>query len=176
MNTLLKICLPLLLCMFITSTGSCQPAKKVNIAVIQATGLPRQDPFMGDYDPDMVRPQMMAHFNKLLGLFEEAGEMNADLVCGPEDMQHIGAYGLHIDVLDPETGKIFDSSLSGPVPCPLTDLPACPLVDQVGQAIHSRDRPRGIGPSFETVGGFGSKPKTPRAPADHGRIETGAFK
>lgn len=121
MNTLLKICIPLLLCMFIASTCSCQPAKKVNIAVIQATGLPRQDPFMGDYDPDMVRPQMMAHFNKLLGLFEEAGEMNADIVCGPEDMQHIGAYGLHIDVLDPETGKIFGAALAVPVPGPLTD-------------------------------------------------------
>ena len=76
---------------------------------------------MGDYDPDMVRPQMMAHFNKLLGLLEEAGEMNADIVCGPEDMQHIGAYGLHIDVLDPETGKIFGAALAVPVPGPLTD-------------------------------------------------------
>ena len=92
MNTLSKIAIPLLLCIFTFSSASCQPTKKANIAVIQATGLPRQDPFMGDYDPDMVRPQMMAHFNKLLGLFEEAGEMGADLVCGPEDMQHIGGY------------------------------------------------------------------------------------
>jgi predicted amidohydrolase len=121
MNTIIKICIPLWLCFFITGTCISQPAKKANIAVIQATGLPRQDPFMGDYDPDMVRPQMMAHFNKLLGLFEEAGEMNADLVCGPEDMQNIGAYGLHIDVLDPETGKIFGAALAVPVPGPLTD-------------------------------------------------------
>jgi predicted amidohydrolase len=107
--------------MFITGTGMSQPDKKANIAVIQATALPRQDPFIGDYDPGMVRPQMMAHFNKLLSLFEEAGEMNADLVCGPEDMQNIGAYGLHIDVLDPETGKIFGAALAVAVPGPLTD-------------------------------------------------------
>jgi len=109
------------MCLYTTGNGSCQPGKKANIAVIQATGLPIQDPFMGDYDPDMVRPQMMAHFNKLLGLFEEAGEMGADLVCGPEDMQHIGAYGLHIDVLDPESGKIFGAALAVPVPGQLTD-------------------------------------------------------
>ena len=121
MSTLLKICIPLFLCLFTTSSSSCQSTKKANIAVIQATGLPRQDPFMGDYDPDMVRPQMMAHFNKLLGLFEKAGKMGADLVCGPEDMQHIGAYGLHIDVMDPETGKIFADALAVPVPGPLTD-------------------------------------------------------
>lgn len=121
MNTLSKIAIPLLLCIFTFSSASCQPTKKANIAVIQATGLPRQDPFMGDYDPDMVRPQMMAHFNKLLGLFEEAGEMGADLVCGPEDMQHIGGYGLHVDVMDPETGKILWDALAVPVPGPLTD-------------------------------------------------------
>ncbi|MEI6048417.1 MAG: hypothetical protein WCS03_05925 [Bacteroidota bacterium] len=61
------------------------------IAIIQATGLPNQDPFMDTYNPAKVRPQMMAHFNKLLGLFEKAGQMGADLVCGPEDMQHIGS-------------------------------------------------------------------------------------
>ncbi len=99
----------------------CQSPKKANIAVIQATGLPRQDPFMEEYDPGLVRPQMMAHFNKLLGLFEEAGEMGADLVCGPEDMQHIGAYGLHIDVMDPESGRIFADALAVPVPGQLTD-------------------------------------------------------
>ena len=98
-----------------------QPARKANIAVIQATAMPRQDPFMEDYDPGLVRPQMMAHFNKLLGLFEEAGEMGADLVCGPEDMQHIGGYGLHVDVTDPETGKILWDALAVPVPGPLTD-------------------------------------------------------
>jgi predicted amidohydrolase len=121
MNTLSKICSLLFFCLFITSSAACQPTKKANIAVIQATGMPRQDPFMGDYDPGMVRPQMMAHFDKLLGLFEEAGEMGADLVCGPEDMQHIGGYGLHVDVMDPETGKILWDALAVPVPGPLTD-------------------------------------------------------
>jgi predicted amidohydrolase len=121
MKTFIIICIPLLLSMFTTGPGSCQPTRKANIAVIQATGLPRQDPFMGDYDPGMVRPQMMDHFDKLLGLFEQAGVMGADLVCGPEDMQHIGAYGLHIDVLDPETGKILGAALAVPVPGPLTD-------------------------------------------------------
>jgi predicted amidohydrolase len=121
MKAAAKICTLLLLCLFTYSKGSCQPAKEANIAVIQATAMPRQDPFMEDYDPGMVRPQMMAHFDKLLGLFEEAGKRGADLVCGPEDMQHIGAYGLHIDVLDPETGKIFADALAVPVPGPLTD-------------------------------------------------------
>ncbi len=121
MTTLSKICIPLLICLLSTGIGLCQQPKKANIALIQATGLPRQDPFMGDYDPNMVRPQMMDHFNKLLGLFEEAGEMGADLVCGPEDMQHIGSYGLHVDVMDPETGKIFADALAVPVPGPLTD-------------------------------------------------------
>jgi len=121
MNTSSKICSLLFFCLFIAGNAACQPARKANIAVIQATGMPRQDPFMGDYDPDMVRPQMMAHFNKLLGLFEEAGKMGADLVCGPEDMQHIGGYGLHVDVMDPETGKILWDALAVPVPGPLTD-------------------------------------------------------
>lgn len=121
MNTSSKICIPLFCCLFISSTVACQPTKKANIAVIQATGLPRQDPFMGDYDPDLVRPQMKAHFNKLLELFEEAGEMGADLVCGPEDMQHIGSYGLHVDVKDPGTGKILWDALAVSVPGPLTD-------------------------------------------------------
>ncbi len=121
MSTLLKISVPLFVLLTSGSTTLCQPSRKANIAVIQATALPRQDPFMGDYDPDQVRPQMMAHFNKLLGLFEKAGEMGADLVCGPEDMQHIGGYGLHVDVLDPETGKILWDALAVPVPGPLTD-------------------------------------------------------
>lgn len=98
-----------------------QSSGKANIALIQASGSPRQDPFMEDYDPAKVRPQSEAHFNKLLGLFEEAGEMGADLVCGPEDMQHIGPYGLHIDVNEPETGKIFANALAVPVPGPMTD-------------------------------------------------------
>ena len=61
---------------------------------------------MGTYDSELVRPQMEAHLDKLLGLFEEAGEMGADLVCGPEDMQHIGAYGLHLKTKDPESGNL----------------------------------------------------------------------
>jgi hypothetical protein len=62
----LLIISPLLLLFMGGSIASCQPSKKASIAVIQATAMPRQDPFMGDYDPDKVRPQMMAHFNKLL--------------------------------------------------------------------------------------------------------------
>ena len=95
--------------------------KSAKIAVIQASGLPVQDPFLKNYNPSLVRPQMMAHFNKLLGLFEEAGKMGADLVCGPEDMQHIGAYGLHIDKKEIESGKILFSGLAIPVPSPITD-------------------------------------------------------
>ena len=91
------------------------------IAVIQANGLPVQDPFQHHYDPALVRPQMMAHFNKLLGLLEEAGKMGADLVCAPEDMQHIGSLGLHIDKNDPETGKILFNAMAFPVPGPETD-------------------------------------------------------
>jgi beta-ureidopropionase len=100
---------------------NCQPSKKANIALIQASGSPMQDPFMGNYDPELVRPQMEAHLDKLLGLFEEAGKMGADLVCGPEDMQHIGAYGLHVNKKDSETGKILFEALAVKVPGPLTD-------------------------------------------------------
>jgi predicted amidohydrolase len=98
-----------------------QQNRKVKIAVIQAGALPNQDPFMNDFDQSKVRPQMMAHFNKLLALFEKAGAMGADLVCGPEDMQHIGSYGLYIDTRDPSTGKVLFNSLAVPVPGPLTD-------------------------------------------------------
>jgi predicted amidohydrolase len=91
------------------------------IAVIQASAQPNQDPFMADYDQSLVRLGMMAHFHKLLGLFSKAGEMGADLVCGPEDMQHIGSYGLYIDTKDPGSGKILFNSLAMPVPGPLTD-------------------------------------------------------
>ncbi len=98
-----------------------QQNRKAKIAVIQANALPNQDPFMKEYDPSKVRPQMTAHFNRLLGLFEKAGQMGADLVCGPEDMQHIGSYGLYIDQKDPLTGKVLFSSLAVPVPGPLTD-------------------------------------------------------
>ncbi len=116
-----KIYLLLVVTLFSFDSTDGQSSKKANIALIQATGLPIQDPFMGTYDPAMVRPQMEAHLDKLLGLFEKAGEMGADLVCGPEDMQHIGAYGLHIDKMDPETGKILFDALAVEIPGPLTD-------------------------------------------------------
>ena len=106
--------------LFLTSSAIGQRGV-AKIAVIQANGLPIQDPFMENYKPELVRPQMMAHFNKLLGLFNEAGKKGADLVCGPEDMQHIGSYGLHIDKKDPKNGEILFNSLAVPVPGPLTD-------------------------------------------------------
>ncbi|HUX97410.1 MAG TPA: nitrilase-related carbon-nitrogen hydrolase [Bacteroidales bacterium] len=98
-----------------------QQTRKANIAIIQAEGHPNQDPFMNSYDYSKVRPQMKTHLDNLLALFEEAGKMGADLVCGPEDIQHIGSYGLYIDTKDPETGEILFSSLAEPVPGPLTD-------------------------------------------------------
>jgi len=91
------------------------------VAVIQASQSPRQDPFMADYDPVKVRPQSEAHFKKLLGLFEKAGRMGADIVCGPENMQRTGPYGLYVDTTDPRTGAILFVSLATPVPGPLTD-------------------------------------------------------
>lgn len=111
----------LILFTIISLNGVGQNKKTAKIAVIQASGLPTQDPFMESYDFSKVKPQMMAHFNKLLGLFDQAGQKGADLVCGPEDMQHIGAYGLYIDEKDPETGKILFNSLAVPIPCSLTD-------------------------------------------------------
>jgi predicted amidohydrolase len=36
-------------------------------------------------------------------------------------MQHIGEYGLYVDVMDPETGKILWDALAVTVPGPLTD-------------------------------------------------------
>ena len=114
-----KICY-LFLAFVLTSVVAAQN-RTAKIAVIQASGLPVQDPFLENYEPALVRPQMMAHFNKLLGLFEEAGKMGADLVCGPEDMQHIGSYGLHIDKNDIESGKVLFSGLAIPVPSPMTD-------------------------------------------------------
>lgn len=99
-----------------------QQKKKANIAVIQASGSPRQDLFVEEYNPTKICGQIKTHFNKLTDLFVEAGEMGADLVCGPEDMQHIGSYGLHIDVIDPETGKILADALAVSVPGTLTDM------------------------------------------------------
>jgi predicted amidohydrolase len=98
-----------------------QQKTKANIAVIQASKMPRQDPFGSDFNIDKVRLQMMDNLNNQLDLFDKAGKAGADLVCGPEDMQNIGAYGLHINVNDPLTGKILFNSLAVPVPGPLTD-------------------------------------------------------
>ncbi len=104
-----------------TGTLNSQTRRIAKVAVIQGSRSPAQDPFMADYDHAKVRPQSEAHFNKLLGLFEQAGRMGADIVCGPENMHGTGPYGLHIDVTDPETGEILFLSLATPVPGPLTD-------------------------------------------------------
>ena len=98
-----------------------QTKGKAEIAVIQADGSPRQDPFKASYDFAKVKPMSQVHLDKLLGLLEEAGRMGADLVCGPEDMQNIGAYGLYLNTKNPDTGEILFNSLAVPVPCPLTD-------------------------------------------------------
>jgi N-carbamoylputrescine amidase len=91
------------------------------VAVIHGSRSPHQDPYKPDYDPAKVRPQSEAHFNKLLGLFEKAGQMGADIVCGPENMQGTGSYGLYVDTKDTETGEILFLSLATPVPGPLTN-------------------------------------------------------
>ena len=98
-----------------------QQKGKANIAIIQAEGHPNQDPFMNNYDFSKVRPLMKTHLDSILSLFEKAGKMGADLVCGPEDIQHIGSYGLYIDTKDPVTGEILFNSLAESVPGPLTD-------------------------------------------------------
>jgi predicted amidohydrolase/predicted TIM-barrel fold metal-dependent hydrolase len=116
-----KFKIVILIILVFSSEVFAQQKGKAKIAVIQANKTQIQDPFMEGFDPAKVRPQMMSHVNKLLDLFDEAGKSGADLVCGPEDMQQIGAYGLHINVNDPETGKILFNSLAVPVPGPLTD-------------------------------------------------------
>lgn len=90
------------------------------VAVIQSKGVSHQDPFLEGFDLSKVKPQMMDHYNKLLSLFIEAGRKGADIVCGPEDMQNIGSYGLNIDILNHK--DILFNSLAVPVPGPLTDL------------------------------------------------------
>ena len=117
----IRIFIVLILISCFTGTLYSQNRGIAKVAVIQGSRSPAQDPFMADYDPAMVRPQSEAHFNKLLGLFGQAGRMGADIVCGPENMYGTGPYGLHIDVNDPETGEIFFLSLATPVPGPLTD-------------------------------------------------------
>ncbi len=119
-----KFSISALLFMVAMGTGFCQEKSVANIAIIQATAVKTQDPFMADFDMSKVKPSMMEHFNNLLGLFEEAGKKGADLVCGPEDMQHIGSYGLYINVKDPESGEILFNALSVKVPGKLTDMVA----------------------------------------------------
>ena len=102
-----------------TGTLNSQTRQTAKVAVIQASKSPGQDLFMVDYDPVRGRSDKEAHFNKLLGLFEQAGRMGADIVCGPENMY--GGGTLHIDVVDPETGEQLCLSLAVPVPGPLTD-------------------------------------------------------
>ena len=94
----------------------CQNRGSAKIAVVQASAMPNEDPFMGNYDPTAVYPKTTGNFNNILKLFEQAGEMGADLVCGPEDIQNIGSYGLHVDKKDPVTGKILFNSLALSVP------------------------------------------------------------
>ena len=99
----------------------CQGKGIAKIALVQATAKRNQDPFMGDYEPEKVHPLMIENFENILSMFEKAGQMGADLVCGPEDMQNIGSYGLHIDKKDPASGKILFNSLAISIPGPFTD-------------------------------------------------------
>jgi len=121
MKNLRKISIVAFVVLIITTDLYSQHGRIAKVAVIQASAIPNQDPFMGDYDQSKVRPGMVAHFNKLVCLMEKAGQMGADIVCGPEDMQHIGSYGLNVDVKDPVSGEILFNSLAEPVPGPLTD-------------------------------------------------------
>jgi hexosaminidase len=121
MKNTVKIFLAFSVVLLINTNLYSQQVRIAKVALIQASALPNQDPFMGDYDQSKVRPGMIAHFNKLVGLMEKAGQMGADIVCGPEDMQHIGSYGLNVDIKDPASGEILFNSLAVQVPCPLTD-------------------------------------------------------
>ena len=94
---------------------------KAKVAVIQVDGAKREDPFLAKYNAENVRPFMEAHIAKEIELFEKAGEMGADIVCGPEDMQGIGAYGLYITTKDPKSGEMLALALADPVPGKLTD-------------------------------------------------------
>jgi predicted amidohydrolase len=120
MNPIKKLSVSFILVLISCICLNGQQNRTAKIALIQAAGNANQDPFMNTYDQAKVHPQMTMHLNKLLGLFEKAGEMGADLVCGPEDIQNIGSYGLYIDVKDPETGNILFNSLAVPVPGALT--------------------------------------------------------
>ena len=115
----------LVFCVFLVAVCVAQVSARTKgkavIAVIQADGSPRQDAFKASYDFTSVEPMSRAHLDKLLDLLEQAGRMGADLVCGPEDMQNIGAYGLYLNTKHPQTGETLFTSLAVPVPGALTD-------------------------------------------------------
>lgn len=120
MANLRLLCISLLTACVVPAFLSAAPLGKAKVAVIQVSGAKRQDPFKAEYDSTKVRPLSEAHLTKLLGLFERAGELGADIVCGPEDMQGIGSYGLHVNRTDPATGEILFKSLAVEVPGPLS--------------------------------------------------------
>lgn len=102
--------------------SSTLPARgKAKVAVIQVDGGQSEDAFLKTFDMNNVRPKIQAHLDRELALFEQAGEMGADIVCGPEDMQHIGGYGLHMETKDPVSGEILFCALAETVPGPLTE-------------------------------------------------------
>ncbi len=144
MSSIKKISAFSILILLIIINANSQQTGKAKIAVIQAEKLPNQDPFMNSYDHSKVRLQMKAHLDNILSLFEEAGEMGADLVCGPEDIQNIGSYGLYIDTKDPVTGEILFNSLAETVPGPLTNRLA-EIAKKYGMYI--------IAPLYESSGG-----------------------
>lgn len=74
-----KVTLILLSALLTLSLAQALGQTKAKIAVIQADGSPRQDPFKSSYDFAKVKPMSQAHLDKLLGLLEEAGRMGADL-------------------------------------------------------------------------------------------------
>lgn len=103
------------------AAGGAPVRGKAKVAVIQVDGGKREDAFLAKFNIDNVRPLSEEHLARQIELFERAGEMGADIVCGPEDMQNIGAYGLHMETIDPENGEILFRSLAVSVPGPLTD-------------------------------------------------------
>ncbi len=121
MNILKAISATSILMISFVSASYGQNKQTAKIALVQATAIRNQDPFMGDYNPAKVRPTMEHNFMNILNRFDEAGRMGADIVCGPEDIQNIGSYGLYIDRKDPETGKILFNSLAVKVPGPFTE-------------------------------------------------------
>jgi len=113
--TLLTAALPL-------SASAGLPARgKAKVAVIQVEGGKHEDPFLKSFDMAKVRPEMEEHIQRELDLFEQAGQQGADIVCGPEDMQHIGPYGLHMETRDPASGELLFTALAEPVPGPLIE-------------------------------------------------------